>query len=293
MNPAKETPIDLPPIARCRRAQIALLAVHLLLAAFAGIGIGLIPPYVSYIPMMWALSAIPLAQAFLLSLWCGLGSSSMAQGLLACLLGTLYLASCQLLTEFVRWIAQPGMMAEGDHWLSMLLSLWAMLASIVTLSAVFLLGIRRWVAEVRNFESDRELPRAGRVQFTILQVLIVTSVAAVVLGLARASRAEAVETIWMQAVSHALFFVVFFVNLLCAAWATLTAGSAWLRIGLVFAVAGLLALALMFGSLYEAEPVYQWLWASMPLMTLVPTTIIVLSLLVVRACGYRLVRPAT
>ncbi len=129
-----------------------------------------------------------------------------------------------------------------------------------------------------------------RFQYSILHILIVMSFVAVVLTLVRNARgadALSVWHTWQVVCMFALMIITFFINTICAAFAALRAGQVRLRILLVLIVASLLGIAVSLGARHDS--LAWWLVPSAMLVTVLPTAVIVGSLLVVRSCGYRLV----
>ena len=80
----------------------------------------------------------------------------------------------------------------------------------------------------------------------------------------------------------------FFVNTACAVFATLGFGNVRRNIALVLAVAVLLGVAAAIAM--RTDTVSWWLFGGSILIVVVPTLIVLVSLLVVRSCGYRLIR---
>ena len=162
---------------------------------------------------------------------------------------------------------------------------------------VFFVGVfllfRRTGTELRRVADPAEAGVPGRFQYSILHLLLIISVAAVVLGLVQSARGPGQMPLsaWRNVVIAALVLVSMLVNLFCAAWAVLGPGRAGLRVSLVFLVATLLGTALSLGANMDQGP--RWLFVSFILVFLVLTLIVIASLLVVRSCGYRLIRKAT
>src|SRR5262249_10253999 len=134
----------------------------------------------------------------------------------------------------------------------------------------------------------------ARLQFSVLSVLIIMSIVAVVLTLLRASRNDVndagVEAFHWTA-ADSLAFIVFLLNTLIAAYASLWPSGVKRNVGLVLVVAVLLGLVLASAS--HSDQASWWLFIGMTFIALIPTVIEVASLLVVRSCGYRLVRRAS
>jgi hypothetical protein len=111
--------------------------------------------------------------------------------------------------------------------------------------------------------------------------------AAIVLGLTRMMRSA--RSVTEEQVSFTILgLMVFVTNSFCAVRATLEAGRIGLPVFLVYVLAVLLAAAL--GIAIQCDKFAWWVFLGCVLAMSVPTIIVILSLLVVRSCGYRLIR---
>ena len=134
--------------------------------------------------------------------------------------------------------------------------------------------------------------QADRLRFSVLNLLVVTSLVAVVLMLVQSSRGDVSASsvsgpTWQSVATYALGFVIFSTNTLCAAQAALGKGSVPRNVLLVLLVAMFSGLAL---SLAAHQDQMGWLFvAGGTSIVVIPTLIVVASLLVVRSCGFRLV----
>jgi hypothetical protein len=168
-----------------------------------------------------------------------------------------------------------------------------MFGLIMLLVAGSFLIVRRRFASVQKLPDADVLPGEGRLQFSILQLLVVTSATAVILGLVRSVRtADADGPVWIVSL-YTLMVCTMVPNTVCAAWASLSRGSCRDKLVLVFVVATLLGIALALAMSRArsggAPPLPWWLKLAGLFITLALTTNIAASLLVVRWCGYRLV----
>jgi len=272
------------PVASVRRLRL-LVGAHLALTSVL-LGYRFIPGEVTYLPLLNAIGSVSLAQALVLSFWLGMGTSGAIRRIIGGVLGVLYVCAWQL-------IAFP---VSGDPLSDLLSNFLNSLLQFGLLLGLFgggFLAVRRWVAHLQYRETfDDQRPR--RAQFSILHLLLVTTIAALVLGLARGSRGTTNQFDWSYIALMALCFVIFFVNTLCAVWAALALGPVRWRVMLVFLIALLLGLALLMPMYPPNYPPSSpqlpwWLGPSQVVVTLVPIGIVVVSLLVVRSCGYRLV----
>src|SRR5262249_5261444 len=153
----------------------------------------------------------------------------------------------------------------------------------------FLLVGRRF--ELTRLERpDVDLAKSERLQFSMLQVMVVVSTVAVVLSLMRVTRAAFGHDPynWESVAIYSFMFIAFLVNTACAAFAALGTGRVGRNVGWVLGVAVLLGVATAFAMHNETND--GWLFGSSMLIMIVPTVIVLVSLLVVRSCGYRLVR---
>ena len=123
----------------------------------------------------------------------------------------------------------------------------------------------------------------------MLQILVVMSIVALVLSLARATRDShgGVDSTWDWLVMNAFVFVMFIVNTACAAFAALGLGNVKRNVGMVLIVSIILGIATAIAMRVEEMP---WVFAGSVLIAFVPTVMALVSLLVVRSCGYRLIR---
>jgi hypothetical protein len=262
-----------------------LVAVHL--------AIGLIPaasclvrPDLRFLPLLWAMSTLTLGQLMLLSFWAGMGTSKGSRRLLGSLLGVAYVAAWPVVGKSLSPYSprSPGIGAY-------LVMFSSQSAAVFLVAGVFFL-IRRRSTELRHLCGPESFPPPARFQYSILHLLLITSVVAVVLGLARGARpadtsVDVPLTDWRIVALIALVIVTFLVNSLCAAWAALGIGRIRLRVALVLLVAAMLGFALSLAARHDL--LAWWLFAAMMLITVLPTAIVIVSLLVVRSCGYRLV----
>ncbi len=259
-----------------------LLGVHLALAVVAGAGF-VIRGDIRFLPVLWVANSVSFAQLVLLSFWAGMGTSKPVHRRLGTLFGVAYVGIWPILGQFLSPYAQTPTI--GD----VLFDLGSKGMTVVLFAGVFLL-FRRAGTELCRVADPAEAGTSGRLQYSILHVLLIISVAAVVLGLVRSVRGpgHTPANAWRIAAGvAALVLVSMLVNLCCAAWAVLSPGRIGLRVSLVLLVAALLGVALCLGANMDQGP--RWLFAPFIVGFPLLTFIVIASLLVVRSCGYRLI----
>jgi hypothetical protein len=148
----------------------------------------------------------------------------------------------------------------------------------------------RWTLTRR--ELDNAAPRKDKFQFTVLNLLVIMSFVAVVLTLVHGSRGDGNTTSvkgqnWQSAATYALGFVIYLINTACAAHAALRTGLVRRNILLVLLVSILSGVA--FSLAAHQDRLGYWFIAWGTLTVLIPTLIVIASLLVVRSCGFRLI----
>jgi hypothetical protein len=154
--------------------------------------------------------------------------------------------------------------------------------------------MRRWWTLARRPDIPDTTDRG--LKFSVLGLLILTSAVALVLTLVHASRAEGdrarqIEYGWPWIASNILGYGSFFVNTVCAAHAVLRPGGVRRNILLVLLISALVGLAVAFATGQSALG-WSWIVIGGAAIGVVPTVVVISTLLVVRSCGYRLLRPA-
>ena len=260
-----------------------LLAVHLIMGVapvwmFQGSG------SVAMLPVIWAIAALSLGQAMLLAFLVGMAPAGLAARIGGGLLGAAYLSLWQAMGETFG----PG----GSHqsFVASYLRTLPMMAGIVAIIAGMFLLIRLRGTTLRRLSPDELVGVSSKVRYSVHNLLLIMSVCAVVLALAKHLEQDVSATGldgWQMAAEAALFLIIFPINTACAAWAALKPTGVLLRTAFVAIVALFLgaAMSLSAGQFGQA----WWLWASGMLIPLLSTAVVYLSLLVVRSCGYRLV----
>ncbi len=119
------------------------------------------------------------------------------------------------------------------------------------------------------------------------------TLAAIAFALVHAARGDgasldSAETVYSRSAKELIVCFALFVNTACAVPATLQAGSALRSVMMSLLVSVLLGLAVTFSLRHDSFA--WWLVAGGTLIAVVPTAIVIVSLLVVRSCGFRLMR---
>ena len=233
-------------------------------------------------PFIWALFSVSCGQLMLLSFWVGMGTSKTIWRLLGALLGCPYVAAA----PFLYLILSPDFAAERMS--DQLIGVSLFCAFVVLLLAGGFLLMRRWFCELRRIPDPAASARS-RFQYSILHLLLFTSIVAVVVGLTRSARtAEALHTTgWQAMAGNLLLLVGLLVNSLCAARAPLGTERIGLPVFLVCVVAILFGVAV--GVALRWDRSVWWVFPCTVLAVSLPTVIVVVSLLVVRSCGYRII----
>jgi hypothetical protein len=261
-----------------------LIAAHVVLGAIPVLSV-FVPPDVRFLPVLWALWSVLLAQLMLLAFWAAMGGNRGIGRLLGALGGCAYVAVWPVLVSILSPYSAE---ASAGEWILGYLTMLLLDTGMVLLLAGGCLIMRRWFVELHRLPQPTDNAGPPCFRYSILHLLVVTSVVAVVLGLMRSARQDdSLATQWYSLASYALPIVVFLVNLVCAMRATLEPGRIRLKVSLVFVVAILLGIAQAFAD--RNDKVAWWLFPCFVLVMALPTAIVVASLLVVRSCGYRLI----
>ena len=261
----------------------ALIAVHLVIGVCPAATHSL-SVYFRFRPFLCAsvihpvIQSVTFAQLMLLSFWVAMGTSREGRRLVGMLLATLYIA---------MWLMVGNRLDRVPA--NMILDMFGLeLKMVVVFTGVFL-GIRRWKADLRCFPDPAAFPRPTGLQFSLLHLLVIVSVVAIILALVRSIRTATGEEIGWYPVLESLFWMfAYLINLLGAVWAVLSVGRPGLRILLVILIAAILAASGYFAT-WRGRLIDWWLLSALTVTHVAATAIVVVSLLVVRSCGYRLV----
>lgn len=269
------------------RRLVWLIAVHLLLSAAPGLGV-LVPSVLWYLPLLWVLASVNLAQLMLLGFWGGLGTNRLPVRIVGLVAGTAWVALLgPLLYEWL--VTVPGE-APQSLWVDRIGAVFASFTVVVLLIAGVFTLVRRWSLELVHVDQP-EPPGPYRFQFSILHLLVIATVVSLVLGLTRSARPAGTDSLsdWNSLALAALTLVMFAVNTVYAARATLGRGPVGYGIALVLLVAILLGINVSVVSGNGDQALAWWLNAGFTLASVLTTGLVLGSLLVVRRCGYRLV----
>lgn len=267
-----------------------LVAIHLLLAATPLLSL-IFTPSIQLLPLLWAVYAVPVGTLMTLSFWVGMGRQYFLGRLLIGLGGSAYVALWPLVVNMVQQARDPN--AAPISWTMHYLSLAAPYAIVVILFGGMFMAMRlRWTI---GAEVDAGIT-CHRLQFSVLSLLVIMSSVAVALTLMTASRGNVDATgpaphTWQLVATYVLGFGAYFVNTTCAAHAALRPGPMVRNLLLVLLVSTLLGIALSIAARQDRSG--WWLVAGGSFISIIPTMVVVSSLLVVRSCGYRLVRNST
>ena len=261
-----------------------LLVAHAILAAAPLLILGLNPSTVTA-PLEWALGSFPLGSLMALSIWVGIGGTRLIWRALIGLGSISYLAIFPTIVDAT--MAPAGVSAS--EWTMMYLdTVWQLAIMFALLSGtLLLLGLRFQVARPTSGVAP---VGEARFQFSMLQIMVGMSAVAVVLSSLRLARtaSEHGSSKWEAVTLYAFLFVAFFVNTACAVFATLGFGKVGRNIAMVLAIAVLLGVATSIAMHNDLED--SWILGGTILIATMPTVIVLVSLLVVRSCDYRLVR---
>jgi len=181
----------------------------------------------------------------------------------------------------------------ATEWIGRYLAYFSLCCTVTVLLAGVLLLNRRWFTELRRIPDPKTLLPRAHFRYSILHLLVITAVFALLCGLMRAAESGGPEggTPWQFVAGSVMVIVVYLIELACASWAVLGAGHVGRRVLLV-----LLAMILLgiIKASFSSQPVAAWVLYVRGVVDLMfPTAIVIVSLLIVRTCGYRLIGKGT
>jgi hypothetical protein len=227
-----------------------------------------------------------------LSFWVGMGTARVGWRLIIGLAGSTYIAFWAIIAAMIhQQLHGPPIPPKTiENYITAAASILTPChIGIMLFGGMFMFMRRRWT--LITMAASDEATRATKLQFAVLHLLVVMSAVAVVLTLLRAARtdnrANPSPQTWPIVAAYLLAFGSYFVNTACAAHATLRSGAVLRNIVLVLLVASLLGMAISIASGHDQFG--WWLVAGGALISVIPTMIVVLSLLGVRSCGFRLI----
>lgn len=241
------------------------------------------------IPSLYAFMGLSIAQLMLLSLWVVNGSNKWNVRLSGALGGTAYVTIWPALGQ------QMSRYNESSFIVTFLFNL-AYYAPFVLLSlGAFIVMQRKGIKLVHTSDVIGQVAPL-HLKYSTLHLLVIMSICSLVLGLVKVSQAdEQTAGFNMLAVAsvYVLMWVVFLINSICAAWAALYLNSPWSRITIAIGISATLGTAVARPLGIDSLPLWNVIALhrvmTCSLFTMVFTIVVIVSLLVVRSCGYRLV----
>lgn len=270
------------------KARLKWLIILHLLVGIAPLASFSLPNGTWTIEAGYALGSLTFAQLMLLSFWVGMSGDTGIVRAVGGLLGTAYIATWPVLAQYVSPHFVEHELPPITRELLVRFSSFA--AFTLLFSGCFVLLRRKGTTleHLSTFDAAVERPR---VKYSVLHLLVLMSTCSLLLSLARIAQptdqTDTEQSTLSLVAIFILMMVVFAINSICAAWASLSLNSPWSRIGLTVGIAILLGIS--FG---VATGHYSLSWRIFIPVCLIPvlsTAIVIVSLLVVRSCGYRLV----
>lgn len=241
------------------------------------------------LPIWWALSALSIAQLTLLSFWVGMSERGWLTRLAIAALATAYVSYWPVMAQCIASIGTDHDLTQGLLFIEPFLFMFANYAAFVTLISVGFIVMRRRGVTLTRHSQVMDPLTTPHSQYSVFNLLAIMSLCSLVLSLVKVADPEeklARFEMVAQVASYLLVFIIFLINSICAAWATLGPRSPWIRIGVTTGVSWILGIAMAVATGNDSPSWFMFLAAS--LIPVVSTTFVVLSLLVVRAFGYRL-----
>lgn len=298
-----------------RRAKVRLrwlVAAHAALAvlpAASGYFLEMIPYLGGGYMVSQALEGLLLAQLTLLAFWAGLGRGRVVGRLVAAALGCVYLAIWPTIGSIfpIRSMGGGGPRFPGQGRLleDFPQTLFHYAGAIGVFVALFATGFfiaRRWLNELQwrpDAESGR---RGGALRYAVSGSIVVT----VCVALLFVSRYEMRSKNPFNTGGDAVYpCIAFPISTICVVWAALGSGRVCRRVLFAIVFAAIMAVAIRIGgqsvwiadyqAWFDLQTWFRFLGPSAlkwDLVSLLPVAILMVTLLAVRACGYRLARRA-
>jgi hypothetical protein len=267
---------------RCNRIRW-LVGAHLVLAAAPLLGM-LVEINMQTLPLLWALSSLPLGGLMTLSVWVGVGRTRPLWRVAIGLAANFYLSTFSFIAHFA---AVTETLSKTDWIMGYLEAVAESALLLLVLGGTFMLIGRRF--ELALVEPGAAPARSGHLQFSMFQILVLMSAVAIVLSLLRLARAATGHepSTWETITIYSFMFVTFLVNVACAAFAALGTGNVKRNVVLVLAVSILLGVAAAIAM--HQDMTGWWLFVGSTFIMIIPTIMVLASLLVARSCGYRLI----
>lgn len=230
-----------------------------------------------------ALFSVSSGMMLLLSFWVGLGRQPIFNRLLGGVVGAAYVSFWPgLLTEieFASSLPPEFSYPWEEHATSVLMHV-----AMVALCGAAFMTLRTWWKLDPTPSPSSEV--AGKIQFSLLAVLFVMAGSAVVMGGVRASRSSLNEMEDVTVTGIVVVLSICFANALGATFAALSPNAVRRNCLTAIGTSLLLGIAI---SLATRQDQNEWWFVEGSLQGIVPAAIVILSLLVVRSTGCRLVR---
>jgi hypothetical protein len=260
-----------------------LIGTHLVLAAAPAFEFLLIRDE-RYLLLIWVAITLPFGSAMTVSVWMGLGRARFVWRLLTTVIALAYVT---------LWLAVGNAMMMSSS-IAQFVEIY--LEALLPIGIVMVLFGGMFLLLGRIYQISRvEIPDvawpAERFQFSVLHVLALMSLIAVILTLlhtVRENNPRNPTSVLGWTAEDSLAVIVFFLNAGCAAYATLWPSHVKRNVSLVLLVSTLTGIVIGFATRNDQS---EWrLFVGSMLIGIIPTVVEIVSLLVVRSCGYRLVR---
>lgn len=237
-----------------------------------------------------AVQSVFYAQLLLLPFWAGLGTSAGIVRLVGGLLGSAYVAVWPVVALGLK----PGLpRTTATELIGRYLVYFSLCCTVTALVAGVLLLNRRWFTELRHISDPKTLLPRAHFRYSILHLLVITTVFALFCGSMRVivSGGPGSAVGWQFVALAVVGIVICLTVLACASWAVLGAGHVGRRVLVVLLATMLLGIVM---ASFSSKSVAAWvLYVNGVLGLVLPTAIVIVSLLIVRTCGYRLVGKGT
>lgn len=269
-----------------KRRLLWLVAFHCVAVTSPALAV-FVPMDVATLPILWALFAIAFGSILTLAVWIGMGAGRMLRRLLTGFLASAYFAIWLTLFDYF----QPNRRPHAAEWVTNYVGGAALLSAVLLIfGGMFGLLGRRYQL-TRSSTAVMSVGKS-RFQFSVLHVLVLMSIVAIILSLTRFVRetieTNADETVWNLIAVYSLAVIIYFINIACAAFAALGVGSMKRNVALALIVSVLLGTSIAFTT--RNDTTGWWLFVGSIATVIIPMLVQLLSLIVVRSCGYRIVR---
>jgi hypothetical protein len=241
------------------------------------------------LPLIWMAFSVPLGGMLLLALWAGLGPSALSLRIAGLLVGSFYLSLWPQLTLELL-LPRQSFPRERPSLSEFVLSMLPTVGIAALLAAMFA-AMRRWF-QFKQLAAGESIASTTGVRYSVLNLLILMSFVAILLGLIRGVRglAEPGPGMLQEWAAYALFALTFFANSACAALAALGPGHVRRKCLLVLVIAVLTGTGVALSMGHDNLGAWMLIAGVVPIM--IPTALTLASLLWLRPCGLRLVRRA-